>query len=111
MTYVLDEGLSQEAKNMITKLNNQEKNINYKKLNFRRDKYLGFHFSDYKSLKELLKETYYRKISKDRAEDIQKEYSNLLDVLEKYRPRNPDYIEKRKKSVWRMQEIFIMVVR
>ena len=33
--YILDEELSQEAKNIITKLNNQEKIINYKKFSFK----------------------------------------------------------------------------
>ena len=28
---------------------------------------------------------------------MQKDYSNELDALAKYEPRNPDYIEKRKK--------------
>ena len=68
---------------MVAKLSNQEKIINYKKLSFKRDKNLKFDFSDYKSLKELFKEIYYRKIPIDRSDDIQKEYSNLLDALEK----------------------------
>ena len=33
--YTVKEELSQEAKNMLEKLNNQEKLINYRKLNFR----------------------------------------------------------------------------
>ena len=50
-----DEELPQEAKNVITKLNNQEKSINYKKLSFKREKKLEFDFRDYSSLKELFK--------------------------------------------------------
>ena len=46
-----DEELSQEAKNVLITLNNQEKSINYKELNFRRDRGLHFDFRDYKSLK------------------------------------------------------------
>ena len=37
-TNVLDEELSQEAKNMLTKLSNQEKIINYKKFSCKRDR-------------------------------------------------------------------------
>ena len=92
VTYILDKELSEEAKNMLTKLDNKEKTINYKKLSFRRDKNLKIDFRDYRSLKELFKEIYYRKISIDRAEDKQKEYSILLDALKEYRSRNPNYI-------------------
>ena len=63
-TYILDGKLSQETKNMITKLSNQEKIINYKKLSFKKDKILECDFSDCKSLEDLFKEIYYRKISK-----------------------------------------------
>ena len=35
-----------KQKNMIVKLRNQEKIINYKKLSFKRDKYFGLDFSD-----------------------------------------------------------------
>ena len=41
---IFDEELSQEAKNVIVKLSNQEKIIEYKKLSFKRDKKLGFDF-------------------------------------------------------------------
>ena len=94
VTYMLDEELSQEAQNVLIKLNNQEKIIDYKKLDFRRDKDLKFEFSDYRSLEELIKAIYYRNISIDRAERTQDDA--LLNALEKYKPRNPGYIEKRK---------------
>ena len=95
---IIDEELSQEAKNMITKPNNQEKSIYYKRLTFRRDKNLEFDFRDYRSLKELFKEIYYRKISIDRAEDIQKEDNILLDAIEEYKPKNPDYVKKKNRA-------------
>ena len=41
---------------MLIKLNNQEKSINYKRLNFMRDKHLEFGSRGYSSLKELFKE-------------------------------------------------------
>ena len=83
---------------MITKPNNQEKSIYYKRLTFRRDKNLEFDFRDYRSLKELFKEIYYRKISIDRAEDIQKEDNILLDAIEEYKPKNPDYVKKKNRA-------------
>ena len=50
VTNTFDEELSQEAKNMLIKLNAQEKSIDYKRLNFERKK-KEFDFRDYKSLK------------------------------------------------------------
>ena len=86
------EKLSPEAKNMLAKISNQEKLINYKKLDFRRDNSLEFYFSDYRSLKELFKAIYYRKISIDDAEGIQEECKAILSALEGYNPRKPEYI-------------------
>ena len=86
---------SQETKNVLVKVSNQEKIINYKKLDFRRDSKLKFYFSDYRSLKELFKAIYYRNLSIDKAERIQDEYEPQPSVLKRYRPKNPDYIEKK----------------
>ena len=44
--YTVREELSQEAKNILDKFNNQEKLLNYKKIDFKRDVNLGFYFSD-----------------------------------------------------------------
>ena len=52
---IFDEHLSQKIKNMLNQLNNQEKGINYKRLNFKRDKNLEFDFRGYRSLKEFLR--------------------------------------------------------
>ena len=55
MINIFDEHLSQKIKNMLNQLNNQEKSINYKRLNFKRDKNLEFDFRGYRSLKEFLR--------------------------------------------------------
>ena len=55
MINIFDEHLSQKIKNMLNQLNNQEKGINYKRLNFKRDKNLEFDFRGYRSLKEFLR--------------------------------------------------------
>ena len=73
-----------------------KKSIYNKKLSFKRDKYFGFDFSHYRSLKELFKGIYYRKISIDEVERIQNEHGAQLNVLENYRPRNPDYVKEKK---------------
>ena len=90
MAHILDEKLSQEAKNLLTKLNSQE--VKYAKLDFKGDKELQFEFGDYRSLKELFKAIYYRNPSIDKAERIQDKYEAIVTVLEKHKPRNPDYV-------------------
>ena len=42
--------LPEEAKNMINKINNQEKSIDYERLGFKRDKKLELDLRDYRSL-------------------------------------------------------------
>ena len=95
VTQMLDEELSQEAKNVLFRLSNQEKIIVYKKLDLRRDNNLEFCFSDYRSLKELFKTIYYRNLSIEKTERIQDEYEAQLAALERYRPRKSDYKTKR----------------
>ena len=46
MDDIFDEELSQEPKNVLAKLSNQEKIIEYRKLSFKRDKKIGFDFRD-----------------------------------------------------------------
>ena len=69
---VFDEKLSLEAKNMLSKLSNQEEIINYRKLRFKRDKKLDFDFTDYVSLKQLFKAIYYRNLAIEDAEKAHK---------------------------------------
>ena len=64
---------------------NQEKSINYKRLNFKRDKSMEFDFREYKSLKKRFKEIYYWKLSIDRTEDIAKGicwYTNYIRKIQ-----------------------------
>ena len=61
--YIVKEELSQEAKNILKKLSNQEKIINYKKLYLKGGNNLEYDFTDYKSLLEVFKGIYYRKIT------------------------------------------------
>ena len=89
---ITDARLSSEAKNTPAKLTNQEKLINYRKLDFRRDNSLKFYFSDYRYLKELFKAIYYRNNSIDETERIQNEFIGHIGLLEEYKPINPDYV-------------------
>ena len=49
---------------------------------------------DYKSLKELFKDIYYKKFSIKEAESIQEEFNAVLTALEKYKPRDSGYKSK-----------------
>ena len=83
-----------KQKMCVFRLSNQENNMEYTKLDFRRDSGLEFYFIDYRFLKELFKTIHYRNLLIDKAERIQDEYEVQFAALEKYRPRNTDYVKK-----------------
>ena len=83
--YTIKEELPQEAKNILEKLNNQEKLINYRKLNFTGGNKADYDFSEYRSLKELFKAIYYRNITIEKAERIQEEFNAIIDILKNYK--------------------------
>lgn len=68
ITDVFNDYLSQKAKNILYKLNNQENNTNYKRISFKRDKHLEFDFSYYIPLRELFRDIYYKKFTIEEAE-------------------------------------------
>ena len=85
--YTDKEELSQEEKNMLEKLNNQKKLINYKKIGFAGGNKIDYNFSDYRSLKELFKTIYCRNITIEEAEGIQGEANATIDALGEYKPK------------------------
>ena len=68
---------------MLEKLNNQDKLINYKKLSFRGGNNVDYDDRENRSLKELFKEIYYRKITIEEAERTQKLYKNYNWCIKK----------------------------
>ena len=60
--YRVKEELSQEAKNMLEKINNQEKLIKYRKPNFRGGNNVYYDFTNFSSLRELFRTIYYGEI-------------------------------------------------
>ena len=68
--YIVKE-LSEEAKNILKKLDNQEKIINYKKLYLKGGNNAEYDFTEYSPLLEFFKGIYYRKITIEEAEAIQ----------------------------------------
>ena len=53
--YLIKQELSQEAKNMFEKLNNQEKLIDYRKLTFKGGNNIDYDFSNFRPLRELFR--------------------------------------------------------
>ena len=83
--YTVKEELSQEAKNILEKLNNQEKLINYKKLKGGNNS--EYDFSDYRSFKEFFKAIYYTKVTIEESEAIQEEFDAGTGALKIYKPK------------------------
>ena len=95
--YTVKEELSQEAKNMLNKLNNQEKPIDYRKLNFKGVNNVDYEFSNFRPLKELFRVIYYGNILISGAERDQDGFDDLLDRLRAYNRKKPEY--KKSKEV------------
>ena len=70
---------------MVIKLNAQEKNIDFNK------RY------KYKSLKEFFKDIYWKMFSIKEVESIQGEFNAVLTELEKFKPRDTEYKNKKVK--------------
>ena len=85
--YTVRQELSQEAKNMLEKLNNKEKLINYKKLGFREGNNKDYDFTNFSSLRYLFRAIYYGQILIPTAEREQDEFDDMLEILKNYKPR------------------------
>ena len=57
--YTIKQKLTQEAKNMLEKLNNKEKIINCRKLNLKGGNNVDYDFSNFRPLRELFRVIYY----------------------------------------------------
>ena len=77
-------------------LNNQDKLINSKKLNFKVGNNHDYDFSDYSSLEEFFRAIYFRKLTIEEPERIQDEFNVALGVLEDYSAKAPKYKEYKK---------------
>ena len=94
--YTVKQELSQEAKNMLEKFNNQEKLINYKKLNFKGGSNVDYDFSNFISLRELFRVIYYGEIIIPAVEREQGEFDYSLRALKEYNPRKVSKYKKLK---------------
>ena len=85
--YKVRQELSQEAKNMLEKLNNQEKLINYKKLGFRGGNNKDYDFTNFSSLRERFRAIYYEEILIPAPEREQDDFDNRFELLKDYKPK------------------------
>ena len=104
--YTVKEELSQKAMNILNKLANQEKLIDYRKLNFKRGNNRDYDFSSYRPLKELFRAIYYGEILLGGAEREQNEFDDLLDDLRAYRPRNSEYTKSKESLLINAKNIY-----
>ena len=95
ISYTVREELSQEAKNLLEKLNNQEKLINYRKLNFRGGNNIDYDCSNFRPLRELFRAIYYGEILIPGAEREQDKFNYVLNILKRYRANKSEYKQKK----------------
>ena len=93
VTDFIKKPLSLEAKALTEEIRTIQKDVNYRKLKIRGGNNVTYVFSEYKTLKELFKDLYYRKMAIDEAEVKQDQFDAVLGVLSRYFPRDQKYIE------------------
>ena len=96
--YTVKQELSQEAKNMLEKLNNKKKLINYQKLGFTRGNKVDYDFINFSLLRELSRTIYYGEILIPATEREQDNFDDMLKILKKYKPRKHSRYKKLKED-------------
>ena len=79
--YAVKKELSQEAKNMLEKFNNQEKLIDYKKHNFKGGNNVDYDFSNFRPLRELFRVIYNGEILIPVADREQNGFYDMIEIL------------------------------
>ena len=85
--YGVRQEISQEAKNILENLNNQEKLINYKKPGFKGVNNKDYDFTNFISLRELFRAIYYGEILIPAAEREQDNFNDMIETLKVYKPK------------------------
>ena len=88
--YTVRQELSQEAKNMLEKLTNQEKLINYKKVGFKGGNKKNYDFTNFSSLRELFRAIYYGEILIPPVEREQDKFNDMIKILKDYKRKKDD---------------------
>ena len=98
--HTVKQELSQEAKNMLEKLNNQEKLIDYRKLNYKGGNNVDYDFSSFRPLRELFRVIYYGEILIPATEREQDEIDDMLEELQIYKPTKDSKHKQRKDDLF-----------
>ena len=77
--YTVKEELAQEATNMLDKLSNQEKLIDYRKLYFKGGRKIDYDFTNFRPLREFFRAIYYGDALIPGAEREQYDFDDMLD--------------------------------
>ena len=85
--YRVRQELSQEAKNMLEKRNNQEKLMNYQKLSFTGGNKKDYDFTNFSSLRERFRAIYYGEILIPTVEREQDNFDDMIEILKVYRSK------------------------
>ena len=91
---------------MLEKLNNQEKLINYRKLNVTGGNKVDYNFSECRSLKELFKTVHYINITIEKTERIQEESNTVINALKNYKSKKTKYKENKEKLLINAQNFY-----
>ena len=102
----VNEPLSFEAKKLINEIKTMQKNVDYRKLNIKGGNNTDYDFSDYRAFNELFRDLYYRKITIDDIEGKQEEFIVVMNVLERYVPRDNKNVEAKNKLLNNAKKIY-----
>ena len=106
VTDFVDQPLSFEAKELIEKIKNIQKDVDYRKLKIRGGNNVDYDFSDYKTFKELFRELYYKQTTIDDVERKQDEITGVMGALKGYAPRDNKYTEAKNKLVNNVENFY-----
>ena len=95
-----------EAKELTEEIRVIQKDADYRKLKIIDGNRVEYDFTDYRTLKELLRDLYYEKLTIDDAEAYQIQFDTILYKLNKYSPKNPKYINAKNNLVRNVDNFF-----
>ena len=102
----VNQPLSFEAKELINEIKVIQKDVDYRKLEIRDGNNVDYHFSDYKTFKELFRDPYYKQTTIDDIERKQDENTGVMGALKAYAPRDNKYVEAKNKLLNNVENFY-----
>ena len=97
VTDFVEEPLSLEANGLIEEIKIIQKDVDYRKLKITGGNKIKYHFSDYKTFKELFRDLYYRNISIYQEGRKQDEFDGSFGALSAYSAKRKEDVETKNK--------------